>query len=88
VDEHLPQRTLPVADIEQCHSPDDLALRKRDPEIARALLVEGGNVLKIGLILQRDRDFKLVPLNANDERTDFLEVRRGKRDDSNHARVL
>ena len=51
VDEHLAQRTLVVAEVEQRDGADDLALRDRDPEVARPVLVEGRDPLEVGLIL-------------------------------------
>src|SRR4051812_19494627 len=50
VDEHLAQGALVVAEVEQRHGADDLALRDRHPEIARPALIEIGNILEIGLI--------------------------------------
>src|SRR5688572_10022770 len=86
VDEHLAQRPLMIAEVEQRHRADDLPVREGDPEIPRPLLVELRDVLKVGLILEGDRDLELVPLDADDEGPHLFLLLRGKRNDLNHTK--
>jgi hypothetical protein len=50
------------------------------------LLVEGRDILQVGLILQRNRDLKFVPLDTDDERAHVLRMVRGKWNNLNHLK--
>jgi hypothetical protein len=71
-DEHLAESAAAAAEIDQPDRADDraLGLLRRDPESTVAAAEEGGDVLKIGLIVVGDREAELVALDREDELCD------------------
>jgi hypothetical protein len=81
LDEHLAQRRLTVADVEQTQRANDFAVGQRNPEVAVAALVERADVLDIWLSFERDRDGEFRLLNRQDHGHDTRGELRLERDD-------
>jgi hypothetical protein len=65
--EHLPERALSVADIQEPDRADKLRFIHRHPERPMVFLIMGRDVSEIRLLFQRDGNSEFLPLNAEDE---------------------
>lgn len=62
-DEHLPERALMIPDVTQRDSSHDLSIRKSNPKIAAALLIETRDIEQIRLVIDSDGNSKFISLN-------------------------
>lgn len=81
-DEHLAQRRVAIAEILQGDRADDGFAVYRDPEVARALLVEARDVVQVRLVGARDREAELFALDRQDRRDDALDLMRSEWSDA------
>ena len=86
-DEHLAQRDLAFADINQGHRADDSSAVQRHPEVAQALLIEARNIPKIGLRFERNRNPELKLLYRQNDIDHALGVGRRKRENLDHGQA-